>query len=108
MEAFALLSNKDAADFFDLVLQGVHRGKEARTAAELFVKEMWYSVRSRSLTPAVSVMLWCCIGDCPEQRYPISQRHGSPCLRSQALPECSVMACRGPDHDPLDDFRMRA
>jgi hypothetical protein len=44
VEAFALLSNKDAADFFDLVLQGVRRGEEARTAAELFVKEMWYSV----------------------------------------------------------------
>lgn len=43
VEAFALLSNKDAADFFDLVLQGVRRGVESRTAAELFVKEMWYS-----------------------------------------------------------------
>lgn len=50
MEAFALLSNKDAADFFDLVLQGVRRGVESRTAAELFVKEMWYSVRLRSVT----------------------------------------------------------
>lgn len=46
VEAFALLSNKDASDYFDLVLgAGVRRGEESKVAAELFVKEMWYSVR---------------------------------------------------------------
>ena len=62
MEAFALLSNKDAADFFDLVLRGVRRGEESRTAAELFVKELWYSMRLGSLTSCSErhavVLLW--------------------------------------------------
>ena len=50
VEAFALLSNKDASDYFDLVLQSVRKGEQARVAAELFVKEMWYTV-SRGARP---------------------------------------------------------
>ncbi len=45
VEAFALLSDKDASDYFDLVMQSVRKGEETKVAAELFVKEMWYTVR---------------------------------------------------------------
>lgn len=46
VEAFALLSDKDASDYFDLVMQSVRKGEETKVAAELFVKEMWYTVRA--------------------------------------------------------------
>ena len=52
VEAFALLSSTDASNYFDMVLAcGLRNGEESKVAAELFVKEMWYSV-SRVLPPA--------------------------------------------------------
>ena len=45
VEAFALLSSTDASNYFDMVLAcGLRNGEESKVAAELFVKEMWYSV----------------------------------------------------------------
>ena len=52
VEAFALLSSTDASNYFDMVLAcGLRSGTESKVAAELFVKEMWYSV-SRVPPPA--------------------------------------------------------
>ncbi len=63
VEAFALLSSKDASDYFDLVLQSVRKGEQAKVAAELFVKEMWYTV-----SPP-------CWNDCTGKLHDILQRH---------------------------------
>ena len=53
VEAFALLSSTDASNYFDMVLAcGLHRGEESKVAAELFVKEMWYSVSGVSQIPS--------------------------------------------------------
>jgi hypothetical protein len=45
VEAFAIMSNKEASAYFDRVLEaGLLRGEQCRLAAKIFVKEIWYSV----------------------------------------------------------------
>ena len=58
VEAFALLSNTDASDYFDLVLQSVRKGEQARVAAELFVKEMWYTVSRAAEASPPAGLCW--------------------------------------------------
>lgn len=49
VEAFAIMSNKEASAYFDQVLAyGLEPGPQCELAGKLFVKEMWYSVRPQS------------------------------------------------------------